>query len=419
LKQNILVVGSKTNPDPHVTFLDLYTISYSDGDPELAKQVVQALITTFKDKIVGKTRQDAEMTKQFLEQQIKEYEERLTVAENRVREFKRQHIDVLPEQEKDYFARLQSARLATEDIELQIREAESQRNELQQQLAGTAAGQRAVSTQGTPVLTPAESRLLKLQARLDELLLNYTEEHPDVVAIRRSIAGLEKQREVELKELSSGTTSSAAVANPEYQQLKLKLREVERELASLRTRQEEYRRRSQALQQQRETLLVVEAELQRLNRDYEINKERFNILVERRESMKMSVDIQHTDEEVNFEIVEIPRVSMWKAWRQRIVRIPGVLAAGVVGGLMLAIVLSKIRPVVYSRHTLGELTGLPVFSTISEVWTSSMRRRERLELASFALVSLMMIVAYGAVLFLQFSNIGLNRVLQAALGGGG
>jgi polysaccharide chain length determinant protein (PEP-CTERM system associated) len=421
LKQNISVVGRKTNPEnlnPRASYLDLYTISYSSSNPELASQVVQALITTFKDNIIGKTRQDAEMTKQFLEQQIKEYEKKLTVAESRLREFKRQNIDVLPDKEQDYFTRLQSTRLVTEDIELQIREAESQRNQLQQQLAGMSAGQRAVSSQGTPVLTPAESRLLILRARLDELLLNYTEEHPDVATTRRIIAELEKQREAELKELLSGTTSSAGVANTEYQQAKLQLREFERQLAALRTRKEEYHHRVQALQQQRETLPIVEAELQRLNRDYEINKERYNALVERRESMKMSEDIQQTDEEVKFKIVEIPHVTMWRTWRSQIILITEVLVAGLGGGLILAFVLSRIRSAVYSRRTLGELTGFPVFGTISQIWTSSMRRRQRLELASFALVSLMMIVAYGVVLFLQFSNIGLDAILQALRGGG-
>ena len=416
LKQNISVGGSKTSPN--VSNLDLYNISYVDSDPELAKQVVQALITTFMEQTVGKTRRDNEMAKQFLEQQIKEYEEKLTVAENRLREFKRQHIDELPEQYKDYFARLQDAQGSIDDIGLKIREAESQRNELRQQLAGMPAGQRAISSQGTPVLTPAESRLLKLRERLDDMLLNYTETHPDVIATKRIIAELEKQREVELKELVSGTTNSAAVANPAYQQLKQKLGEVESTLAVLRTRQEEYRRRVQSLQQQRETLPVVEAELQRLNRDYEIDKERYNNLVGRRESIKLSGDIQQTDEEIKFEVVEMPRVLMWKTWRKRIMLITEVLVAGLGGGLMLAFILSKIRPAIYSRHGLSELTGLPVFGTIPQALTSSIYRRKRLELAGFVLVSLIMIIAYGSVLFLQFSNIGLDGILQALRGAG-
>ncbi|HJW28047.1 MAG TPA: XrtA system polysaccharide chain length determinant, partial [Saprospiraceae bacterium] len=380
-------------------------------------QVVQALIDTFMEQTVGKTRQNGEIARQFLEQQIKEYEERLTEAENRVREFKRQHLDVLPQQQQDYFARLQVLQSESEDIKLQILEIESQRNALQQQLAAVPAGQRAISTEGSPLLTPTESRLLKLQEQLDNMLLNYTEAHPDVIAIKQSISELDKKREAELKELlSNNPTNSTAIANPEYQQLRLRLGELVRNLAALRTRQEEYNRRIQQLQQQRETLPVVETELQRLDRDYNLNKERYNNLVARREAIKISGDIQQTDEDVKFEIVEIPRVLMWKAWRQRIMLLTVVLIAGLGGGLMLAFALSQIRSAIYSRHTLSEATGFPVIGTIPEVLTSSIYKRKRLALVGFALISLTMMIAYGFVLFLEFKNIGLDGILQALRG---
>lgn len=417
LKNNISIVGSKTNFN--VSNLDLYNISYLDKNPELAKQVVKALIDTFMEQTVERTRQDGEAARQFLEQQIEAYEKKLTVAENRLREFKRQHIDVLPEKEQDYFARLQELQSESENIKLQIIETESQRNTLQQQLAAIPIGQRAVSTEGSPLLTPTESRLLKLQERLDDMLLNYTETHPDVIATKKSISELEKKRKVELKEmLSNNPASSTAVANPEYKQLRLRLGEFVRKLAALRARQDEYDRRIQQLQQQRETLPIVETELQRLNRDYEINKERYNNLVERRASVKMSEAIQQADEEVKFEIVEMPRVLMWKTWRKRIILLTGVLIAGLGGGLMLAFALSKIHPAIYSRYTLSEATGFPIFGAIPEALTPSICKRRRFELAGFALISLVMIAIYGYVLFLQFRNIGLDGILQALRGTG-
>lgn len=415
LQKAISIEGTSTVP--RATYLDLYTISYSDPDPEMATRMVQALITTFIDNILGKGRQDAKVANQFLDQQIKEYEAKLNIAEDRLREFKRQHIDVLPGQEQDYFGRLQAALTAVQDVGLQIREAESQRSELQHQLSGTPAGQRAISIEGKPVLTPAEARLNDLQKRLDEMLLNYTDSHPDVVATRQMIAQAEKQRDKELKELAS-SNSSAAIANPEYQQIRLKLGEVEQQLATLKARREEYQRRAQSLQQQRETLPVVEAELQRLNRDYEVNKERYTALLASRESMKMSDDIRLTDEDIKFEVINQPKVSMWQTWRKRIMLITGVLLMGLTAGGMLAFVLSQNRPVVYTRRVLGELTGLPVFGTISQVWTPAMRRQKRLGLVTFALVGLIMIATYGAVIFLQINNMGLNGMLQV-LGGSG
>lgn len=416
LKQNILISGSKTNF--RASYLDLYTISYADSNPELAKQVVQALITTFMEKTLGKTRQDSAMAKEFLEQQIREYDEKLMSAENRLREFKRQYIDILPEQQMTYFERLQAAQSAAADITLQINENESKHRELLRQLQQTPANQRPISIQGTPALTPAESRLIKLQARLEELLINYTEAYPEVKETRRMIANLKKQQALELKELSSNdSATSMAVINPEYQQLRIKLRAVEEELAVLRARLDEYQKRIQTLQQQRETIPTVEAELQRLNRDYQINKENYNALVTRREAMKISQDIQKTDEDVKFETVDAPRVLMWQTWRKRIMLITGVLVMGLIAGVLLAFMLTRLRPVVYGRRALHDLTGFPVFGAISQVKTSAMRLNERLDLIGFALTGLVMLAVYGVVLSHQLRSAGLEGILNA-LGAG-
>lgn len=405
LKENISISGSRTNP--RANYLDLYTISCTGTNSEVARKIVQTLIDNFVEDTLKQAKQDTEAAKRFLGGEIKDYENKLTEAENRLGEFKRQHADELPEQGGGYYQRLQATRSAIEDIDLQIREAESQRKELLQQLEGTPAGQRAVSIQGAPVLTPAESRLMALQTQLDQLLLKYTEEYPDVIATKRMIAELEKQKEMEIKELASGTSSSsAAVPNPVHQQLKLKLREVETNLAALKSRRDEYARRIQLLERQRDSMISVETELQRLNRDYEINKDKYQALVARREAMQISENVQQTDESVKFSIVDIPRVQVGATIKKRIILVTGVLGAGLAGGLLVAFAFSQMRPVIFSRRTLSELTGIPVFGTISQARTLSMKRRQRLDLLGLAMAVLLMLVSYGFVLFLQLRNIG-------------
>lgn len=408
LSQEIVLNTAKTRESAKER--DLYTISYANVDPKIALGVVQALIDTLTIKTLAETRQDAATAHQFLTQQIKEYETKLTASEDRVREFKRQHINDLPEQGGSYFERLKAAQSIVDEVELQIREAESRQHELERQLQGTASVQRALAADGTPILTPTESRLLALQKKLDELLLGYTDAHPDVVATRRSIADLEKERERELKALAAGASSNASIANPLHQQLRLALGQVESELAALRAKRDTFRGRIQTLQSQLQTLPGVEAEMQRLDRDYELNKQQYATLVARLESLKLTDDVEQTGEDVKIRLVDPPRASTSENKRQRLIFTTGVLAAGIGGGLAIAFLLSQIRPAIYRRRALINMTELPVFGVVSQIWTPRMRLLRGVDVTTYALAGLIMVALYGGLVFLQMKDIHITQL---------
>jgi polysaccharide chain length determinant protein (PEP-CTERM system associated) len=390
---------------------DLYVVAYRNSDPVIAARVVEALVETFMESTVGDSRERSDVAQAFLGQQIEEYERLLTEAESRLREFKQRNINVLPEQGSGYYQRLQSARSALEEVQLQIREAEYRRSELDRQMRGTPVNQRATAAGGAPVLTPTEQRLAVLQAHLDELELKYTSEHPDVIETRRSIFELEKQRDAELQALAAGDNSSAAAANPVYQQLRLALGEVDAELAALRVRRSEYQARVSRLEQQIEVLPEVEAELQSLNRDYEVYRDQYNQLLTRRESARISEDVEATGEDVRFRLIEPARVPMAPAAPDRLVLNAQVLIAalGVGGGL--AFLLTQFRPALFGERALRQLSGLPVFGSVSLVQTAAARWRRRLSTTVFFAGTAMLVPAFGIAAFLQLSDAGLQGLL--------
>jgi len=67
---------------------DLYTLSYSNENPKLAKEVVQSLLTIFVEGSFGDKKQDTANAVQFIDTQIKSYEEKLVTAENALKDFK-------------------------------------------------------------------------------------------------------------------------------------------------------------------------------------------------------------------------------------------------------------------------------------------------------------------------------------------
>src|SRR4051794_16409919 len=65
---------------------DIYTISYTGQNPRLTKDVVQSLLTIFVEGSFGGKKNDSAKAIQFIDEQIKTYENKLAAAENALKE---------------------------------------------------------------------------------------------------------------------------------------------------------------------------------------------------------------------------------------------------------------------------------------------------------------------------------------------
>ncbi len=392
MAREIVVRGDKSRAN-------LFTISYTNEDPVLAKRVVEALLEIFVDSTVGEKRKDSREAQQFLDEQIREYEKRLIEAENRLLEFRRKFAGMLPGQASGFYAQLQEIQTLLAKAQMELRRQQYRRNELWHQLQ--ALKNRGVhSLLGPSQPTPLEERIAVLQAQLDEKSLRFTEDHPDIGALRRTIAELKVQLEREKLRSDPAQLESS----PYYQELKLALGAADADVAAARATVEEYQQRVAQLQELVESQPEVETRLQQLNRDYGVNKKNYEELLERQQQAKLSDDAERTGGEFKVEIVEPPMVPLIPAGPNRPFWSSVVLAAGLGGGLGLAFLLAQIRPGIYNRRTLEEATGLPVLGSVSRVTTPEMRLVERRDRRGLMLGIALLLVSYGAVIVIQLSG---------------
>ena len=75
LMEKIKILGTERD--------DIYTITYNNPNPKLGKDVVQSLLTIFVEGSFGGKKQDSEKAVQFIDDQIKSYEQKLSAAETR------------------------------------------------------------------------------------------------------------------------------------------------------------------------------------------------------------------------------------------------------------------------------------------------------------------------------------------------
>ena len=379
---------------------NLYTIAYVNNDPQLAKRVVQSLLTIFVESSLGETRRDTDSAQQFIGKQIEDYEARLVEAEEKLKEFKRRNVGVMPARGEGYYESMQAAMGALEQAQLELHEVEDRRNEIKRQLEDEELNSESLIPSSPVATAPSaiDGRIQSLQAKMDGLLFQFTDRHPDVIEIKRIIAQLEKQKQEEIKAaaLKPGEKQREAVS-PVYTQLKLALGEADANVASLRVRVNEHSRRVNQLKAMVDTIPKVETELGQLNRDYDVNKLNYETLLARREAAKMSEAAGQTSDEVKFKVIDPPYVPSTPSNPNRPLLMSVVLLGGVVAGIAFAFLLSQFKPSFDSRRSLTEITGLPVLGSVSMVWTPVQLRKRRIELGAFGLVGATLLIAFGGV----------------------
>lgn len=392
---------------------NLYTISYAATKPEEAKRVVQSLLTIFVEGSLGNSRKDADSAKRFIDEQIKLYEQRLIVAENALKEFKRRHLGMMPSRGQDFASKMVEAQRRLTHAQLELREAENARDALKNHILAIQAGatepdllaQRGVSDGPLTASPELEQRIAALKQKLDNLQLTYTERHPDVVAVKRVLGQLEAQKKEEIEKLRKEAANrkptsvvSAAPANPVLQQLSVSLAEAEAAVAALRTRAAEFEHQYEELKKNAHAIPQIEADLVQLNRDYEVNKKNYETLLARRESAQMSGEMDSSAGVVDFRIIDPPRVPPTPVSPQRPLLMWLVLAIGVGAGVTLAFLMSQLRPVFNDRSTLQEIAGLPILGTVSMKWTQSDVKRQRRGLAAMAVSIASLFGSFGVIM---------------------
>src|SRR6202041_2499029 len=111
----------------------------TDPSRDRALRVVSTLLNTFVEETLGGKREGSEQAQAFLQAQIKDYEQRLSSAEERLAAFKKKNVGLMPSEQGGYFTQLQTEVDAAKKAETDLSIALSRRDELTRQLPGHPA----------------------------------------------------------------------------------------------------------------------------------------------------------------------------------------------------------------------------------------------------------------------------------------
>lgn len=364
----------------------LYNVRYSNSDPVLAKRMVQALITIFIETTLGDERKDSESAQEFLNQQIRLYEQRLSESEKRLSDFKRENSGKMPSESGGYYQRLDLARTKENAARLELLEARNRRDDLRDQLKREPA---TLSEGSAGVQSPIDIELSRQYGELSALSVRYTDKHPKIAQLRDSIAALEARK------LTGSATEFGAsfrqVSNPVHEEMRKLLSETQARVAELEVRVTEFSRQTRELNDTVDSIPGIEAELAQLDRDYNIVKAQYETVLERRESARLSEQVEQNADDVQFRVIDPPFVPSKPTGPDKLLLSAITFAAALGAGAGLAFLFSLIRPVFYSTTSIANKTGRSMLGSVSKRRSSSDKFRDMAGWLGFSFVVFLLV----------------------------
>ena len=291
---------------------NLLLFSYKDIDPQRAYETLSKVVNLFISESLATKLQESRSAFEFIDKQVGEYHEKLKKAEEELKKFRSENVDIRSGSTQEITSRIQLLQQKVTEIEQELREAKIKKETLLAQLSGeaeTAAG-----------LSRAEeyrNRIIELQSQMDTLLLNYHETYPDVVRAREQIEDLKKalkQEELNKRKGPSGNTitiEGVAVderiqASPVYQQLRTDLYATNSLIQTLTSRLSDARKLLENQSELGRRSHELQASLAELERDYQVNSDIYQDFLRRREAARVSMNVDLEKKGLNLRIDEPP-----------------------------------------------------------------------------------------------------------------
>ncbi|MBF0148152.1 MAG: hypothetical protein HQL84_18345 [Magnetococcales bacterium] len=386
---------------------NIYQISHRHADARLTQQVVEVLLSSLPLDNVKEYREDnARTAEEFLGRQVSDFEQKVIEAERQLREFKAKNMLVLPGKDGGYYERMHAMMQKVEEDEGTLKELEKREEEMLRQLAD-------MSSNNSSPTADVDNRIAELNTQLNELfdkyymkngvkMRLYTENHSEVMSLRKSIELLQQQKEdmtERLRQEAENPDRWELESNPIYRRLKTSISELEVEKASVQSRLLETKQKLSKLKEMENSLPSIENEMLRLQSYLDMAKKKMLTMLDKEDSARFTGDIaEGLSRYVHFKVLERPSVPDRPVGPDRLLFSSVVLAGGLSAGLALGLFLTVIRPVFDSPASLRKVLGLPVLGMVSMV-DEGVSNRWKSSNSFFFFVLICIFVCFFAVLY--------------------
>jgi polysaccharide chain length determinant protein (PEP-CTERM system associated) len=197
--------------------VDLIEIAVMDKNASASQKIANAIADNYVEESQRNSRDDTLRAIDFFKAQCEENLETIRKADIELEKYTREHWTELPEVKRGILATLQGLRTTESEHLLLLSAAQNRLTEIDRQIKEVEKTiKNDVQTMDNPARQELQNQLMQREKLLTEMLVNYTEDHPQVKATREEIATLKAQLK-DTPERVPGTIHETI--NPVYQTL--------------------------------------------------------------------------------------------------------------------------------------------------------------------------------------------------------
>jgi polysaccharide biosynthesis transport protein len=258
----------------------LVKVSLRDEDPSRAAATVNAIVSTFVTFHQDLRTREAKKQMALLEREQQAAEKELRLAKERLEAYKKQHqLTSITDQTQETLTRSGQIEHDRNAAEARLRDVSAQYETVAAALGRTPAT-RTVTEQSTntALLDRLRMDVATLKSALDKELTVHTEEHANVIRLRKELAEAERRLETESGKLQ---VTTRVIPNPDREALELRLRELRNERNGLMARLGSLNANHSEAQARLARLQGVDVELNYRQQRYTLAEQRLTTIAQR------------------------------------------------------------------------------------------------------------------------------------------
>jgi polysaccharide chain length determinant protein (PEP-CTERM system associated) len=366
-----------------------FTISYIGRDPNVVTTVANRLASQFIEENLKIRELQAVGTTEFLGTELAASKAKLDELETAVTQYKRRFMGELPEQRESNIKILEQLQNQYQRVGENLRAAQDRKLFLQKQMTDMempigsqppSLGKPSYLQKEMTPLSPTaetasepvgekkgshESQRESLTRILEGLQARYTDNHPDVIRLKKNLADLEAKKDETLTKDIKG--ASDIKRDPRYRELKNQLDFTDQEIARLRESERDAVRQIDKYRTRIEQTPAREQDMASLMREHQSTKENYEKLLQKSQSAQQAENLEKRQKGEQFRIIDPARVPE-KPFSPDIPKILLIgLFAGIGGGFGLAFLREQMDRSFRESGDVEITLGLKVLAAIPKI----------------------------------------------------
>jgi polysaccharide chain length determinant protein (PEP-CTERM system associated) len=343
-----------------------FYISFKASDARTAQLVCGEIQSLFVSENLSDRAAAAAGTTDFLRVQLADAKAKLDEQNEALRKFEQTYMGKLPGAENSNINMLTTLNTQLDAATQSLARMEQDKSYVESQLAIQVQNQASQNPQHGGLAPQAEEvELQNLLAQEADLTSRYTDDYPDVRAVKNKIAELRKKMAAAPAPAAPLTSTTQKTTEPMgIQQIRAQIRAMEQGIAEKKHDQAAIQAQLHMYQERVASSPAIEEEYKSITRDNQSAQAFYDDLLNKMHSSTMATDLEKRQQGEQFRVMDEPNLPESPAFPKRPVFVSGGLGAGLALGLLIVALLEYLDTAVRSERDIWAFTKLPTLGVI-------------------------------------------------------